>query len=134
MTKLLKQIASLSILCSFAFLAFSPVLVSGADITSEMGAPLTGLSLPSAGTGATGEANALKIVGNLINGVLSLLGIIFLILIIYAGFKWMMAMGREEEVTKSKEILKTAITGLVVVMSAYAIAFFITSRLEASLK
>jgi len=134
MTKLFKQFASLSILCAFALLTFSPALVFGADITGQMGAPLTGLSLPSAGTGTAGEANTLKIIGNLINGVLSLLGIIFLVLIIYAGFKWMIAMGKEEEVTKAKEVLKAAVIGLVVVMSAYAIAFFVTSQLEKALK
>lgn len=59
--------------------------------------------------------------GMIVNVVLSLLGIIFIILIIYAGIQWMTAGGNEDAVTKAKGRLKNAIIGLVITVSSYAI-------------
>ncbi|HKK54121.1 MAG TPA: hypothetical protein VJ926_01215 [Patescibacteria group bacterium] len=60
-----------------------------------------------------------------INTVLSFLGVIFTILIIYAGFKWMIAQGNPESVTKAKSLLKNAVIGLLIVLAAYAFSYFI---------
>lgn len=65
-------------------------------------------------------------VGNLIKGALSLVGTIFLALTIYAGILWMTASGNDERVGKAISIFRSAIIGLVLVVSAYSItAFFI---------
>ncbi len=64
-----------------------------------------------------------------IKTVLALMGTIFLVLTIYAGILWMTAQGEEARVTKAKDILKEAVIGLAIVMSAYAFTFFITSKL-----
>ena len=90
MNKTFKHLASFAILLAVSWLALAPALVFGAgDITSQMQGPLTGLTLPSAGTGEQGQTKVLTIIGLVINGFLSILGVIFLILIIYGGFKWM---------------------------------------------
>jgi len=41
----------------------------------------------------------------------------------------MTAAGREDQIEKAKEIIKATIIGLAIVMSAYAITFFVTSKL-----
>lgn len=69
------------------------------------------------------------VVGRFINVFLSMIGIIFTVLIIYGGYLWMMAKGNSEEVEKAKEIFKNAAIGLVVVISAYAITYFILNVL-----
>lgn len=69
------------------------------------------------------------IAGRIINIALSFLGLIILLLIVYAGFLWMTSNGEEEKVRKAKGILKNAIIGLVITLSAWAIATFIISRL-----
>ena len=60
-----------------------------------------------------------------INGILGLLGIIFLVLVLYAGFLWMTAAGNEDQVTKAKSILTTSIIGIVIIVAAYAIVKFV---------
>lgn len=70
------------------------------------------------------------IIGGLINTFLSLMGIVFLILTIYGGWKWMMAQGREEEVKKAKDVIKSSIIGLGVIFLAYAITYFIVFYFE----
>ena len=65
------------------------------------------------------------IVGQAISIVLSFLGIILLGLLIYGGFVWMTARGEEEEVEQAKQIITRAIVGMVIIMVAYAVSFFI---------
>lgn len=80
------------------------------------------------GIGGNVPSDISVVVGNIIKTVLSLVGIIFLILTVYAGYLWMTARGEDEQVSKAKEIIKSSITGLFVVVSAYAITVFITAR------
>lgn len=70
-----------------------------------------------------------EIVGRLINPVLGLLGMVFMVLIIYAGVLWMTAAGNEEKVAKAKKIIYTATVGLVIVTFAYVISELIIFNL-----
>ncbi len=70
-----------------------------------------------------------SVIGSIINMALSFIGIIFFVLVLYAGFVWMTAMGNTESVTKAKNIIEAAVIGLVLVAGAYAIANFVFSRL-----
>ena len=64
-------------------------------------------------------------IGTLVNALLGLLGVIFLLLTIYAGFLWMTARGETDQVKKAKNILMQAVIGIIIVTSAYAITAFI---------
>ena len=65
----------------------------------------------------------------IIKTILELLGFIFVVLMIYAGILWMTAGGNEEQVEKAKNLIKQALTGLIIVVLAYAITYFIFTRL-----
>lgn len=69
------------------------------------------------------------IIAKVITGFLALLGMIFIILMIYAGFNWMTAGGDEQKVTQAKETIQKAIIGLVIIISAYAITAFVFKAL-----
>lgn len=75
----------------------------------------------------TSVADVLSMV---IKAFLGLLGIIFVILIILGGYNWMTAAGEEEKVNKAKDTLKRAIIGLIIVVSAYAITYFVFTNLD----
>ena len=66
-----------------------------------------------------------SLAATIISALLSLLGIIFLGLMIYAGYNWMTASGDEEKIKKSKDTIIRAVIGLVIVLSAYAITYFV---------
>lgn len=68
-------------------------------------------------------------VGEIISIVLSLLGVVFMVFMIYAGFNWMTAGGDEEQITKSRNTIKAAIIGLLIVVAAYALSVFIIENL-----
>lgn len=73
-----------------------------------------------------------EIIGSIVGIALSFVGIIFFLLILYAGFTWMTAFGNEEKVTTSKSIMEQAAIGLVIVLAAYAISRFVFSSLPAT--
>lgn len=56
--------------------------------------------------------------------ILSLIGTLFILLLIYGGVNWMMAGGNEQNVERGKETIKEAIIGLIVVIGAYAMTYF----------
>lgn len=64
-------------------------------------------------------------VGAIISLILSFVGVVFFVLIIYAGISWMTSQGNEQQVTKAKGLLFNAIIGLVIVFAAYAIVSFL---------
>lgn len=66
-----------------------------------------------------------SIVVLLIKGALGLLVIIFFIMILIAGFRWMTAGGNEETVSKAKRNIINAVIGVTVVIMAYAITSFV---------
>jgi hypothetical protein len=77
----------------------------------------------------TNEYTMSYIVGLVIQAFLSLLGVMFLSYMLYAGFNWMSAQGDEEKVTKAKETIQRAIIGLIVTIAAYAISYWVFDRL-----
>ena len=84
----------------------------------------------AADTSKTGlSSNLGDTIATVIKTVLALVGTIFLVLTIYAGILWMTAQGEEDKVTKAKDIIKASVIGLVIIMSAYAITAFVTTKL-----
>jgi cbb3-type cytochrome oxidase subunit 3 len=71
-------------------------------------------------------------VGIIIGSILSFIGVMFMLLIIYGGILWMTAMGKENQVEKAKNIIIQAVIGLVIVLAAYAITAFIGNQLTGS--
>lgn len=70
-----------------------------------------------------------EMIGNLINIFLGFLGIVFLVLTLYAGFLWMTAQGDDSKVKKAKDMLTQAIIGLIIIVAAYAISSFVMGSL-----
>lgn len=78
-----------------------------------------------AGFETTTVASPESIAGRVIQTILSLIGILFLGLAIYGGIQWMTAQGNEKSLTQAKGILENAIVGLIIVMAAYALSYFV---------
>jgi hypothetical protein len=87
--------------------------------------------LDNVGEGAgLGDKPLTETVGQLISVFLGLLGVIFLVLVIYAGFIWMTAAGDEKAVAKARNILLSAVVGLVILLASYAISSFVIEQLS----
>jgi len=69
------------------------------------------------------------IVARIIQVFLGLLGMIAVILIIYAGWQWMSAAGDAQKIGSAKKTLINAVIGLAIILSAVGITQFIISSL-----
>jgi len=76
-----------------------------------------------------GAASVPRIVGLIINALLSITGLIFIILTVFAGFNWMTSNGNDEKIKKSIDTLKASVIGLIVTLSAWTIWNFIFANL-----
>lgn len=120
---MLKKISVLLIIFSVFFL--SQVCLAAPkinDLTASV-AKEGGYDTPQSST-ALSES-----VGQIIKVVLGFVGVIFLGLTVYAGIIWMTATGNEEKITTATNILKASVVGLIIVVSAYSITYFVTKRL-----
>ena len=61
----------------------------------------------------------------IIQWALGFLALIFLVLIIFAGFKWMTSGGNEEEVKKAQALMKNAVIGLIIILAAWSITYYL---------
>ncbi len=61
----------------------------------------------------------------IINSILSVLGLLFFVLILYGGYLYMTSQGEQDKVKKAKQTLTTAIIGLLIILTAYAISAFV---------
>ena len=124
MNKLFKQILILA--CWIAILIL-PYFVFAQQ--SETLKTLTGVATGDGGYKVANASTFSQILGTVAKTVISLLGVVFIGLVIYAGYNWMIARGDEEKLNKAKDTLKRAIIGLIIVVGAYAIWNFIAGYL-----
>lgn len=73
--------------------------------------------------------NIPDIVGMIVGAVLEFVGLLFFILIIWAGFIWMTAGGSEEKVKESVDLIIRASFGLLIISAAYLIAQFVGANI-----
>jgi cytochrome bd-type quinol oxidase subunit 2 len=109
---------------------FAPTLVGANAWTNR--ASQGGLG--EIGSQAYGEAggapqkNLQSIVASVIKVFLSLLGIIFVVLLIFAGFKYMTSAGDEEKIKEAVSQIRNSIIGILIVVAAYSITYFVTVK------
>lgn len=77
----------------------------------------------------SGSTNLESAVGLLINSVLSIVGVLLLVYLIYGGFKWMTAGGDSKATGEAQSILRNAVIGLVIIVLSYYIADFVMRQL-----
>ncbi len=127
----------LLVLPFFVFAQADPAVTEGGgDVPSfeesktSSGKPLDMLNKVAGGGGfQTDEVSLPAVAGMVVNSALGLLGVIFVVLIIVGGYKWMTAGGDENEVKTATNYIKRAIIGLIITLSSWAIWEFIAQRL-----
>jgi cytochrome bd-type quinol oxidase subunit 2 len=121
MTKKTKLLITFALILIFFTVGISQVFAL--NLTEK----LTTVGTP---TWTNEEPNIATTIGQIIKGLLSLLGVMFMIYVVYAGYLWMTASGEEEKISKAKTILKGSIIGLIIVLGAYAITYFVVTNVQ----
>ncbi len=121
-----KTIHFLLIIFLFCFLFISST--KAANLSDAFGSgedKALGAAASQMGYDISGTTTPETVVGTAVQVVLSILGVLFIILMIYGGIQWMTASGNEEKISKAQSIIRRAIIGLVIVLTAYAISIFV---------
>ncbi len=112
------KILLLVILILVVFLLGKAVLAANLNVGLEY----------AAGTGL-GTQDIRITIASIIRTFLGFLGILAVLIILYGGYIYMTSAGNPEKIEQAKKILRDAIIGLIIILSAFAIAQFILSYL-----
>lgn len=117
-----KQLIVFLVLICFAFFA-QAVFASGAVGNLKNAAP----------TELSSRGDLIVVIAGWVKAILALTGVALILVLIYAGVMWgFMAQGEPAKIQKAKQMITNAIIGLVIVLSAYAIADFVTKTASKS--
>lgn len=83
----------------------------------------------ASGTGLVSDKDPVEIIVEVINVLLYFIGSIVIILILWAGFKWMTSAGNADAIKKSRETMLNAVIGLIIIFASYAILNFVFDNL-----
>ena len=78
----------------------------------------------------TTKADPVSATIGIINVVLGLLSLIAVVLVLYAGFTWMLSGGSSERIKKARDLLIKAVIGLLIIMAAYGISKYVFELLN----
>lgn len=84
----------------------------------------------SAGFAEPKEGKDLEsIISNIVKVILSFIGAVFLVLVIWGGNLWLMAGGNDEEITKAKSYIKNGVIGMAIILAAYLVTNMVVGLL-----
>lgn len=84
-----------------------------------------------AGQAGLGNADLTDLIASGIRVVLGFIGVVAVVIILAGGLKWMTAAGNDEKVKSAKKLIVSGIIGLIITLSAYAIASFVIGQITA---
>ncbi|MEI6835250.1 MAG: hypothetical protein WCK59_00225 [Candidatus Falkowbacteria bacterium] len=118
-----------TLMISLSLFSVAPALAASSDTITDLDSTAKGVSAYQTQVGVDAKTTVTNKVGSIVALILSFVGIIFLILTIYAGLLWMTAQGNNAQVEKAKDLLINAVIGLVIVTAAYSITSFVGTQI-----
>ncbi|MBI2644635.1 hypothetical protein HYW94_00450 [Candidatus Uhrbacteria bacterium] len=76
------------------------------------------------------QADPRTIIKRVINVVMGFLGMVAVIIILAAGFRWMTAGGNKENMEAAQKMLVNGVIGLVIIFSAWTVAWFAVNSIK----
>ena len=68
-------------------------------------------------------------IGRIVGVLLGLLGVVFVVIVIYAGFMWMMAQGDDAKIAKARKTIINGVIAIIIIFAAYAITSFVINQI-----
>lgn len=123
----------------FLFLAFSPVFLLPLAQPARADQTLTDsqIGLSDVGTafgGTRAQIDPRVMVATIISTILGFLAVIFLGLIVFAGFKYMTAGGSSDKTNEALKLIRNAVIGLIIVLSAFMLTRYFIFTLNRVVK
>jgi len=91
----------------------------------------TALTNVGTGLGTSSQTTDLPtLIGNIISVGLGFMGVLLVVMIVYAGFIYATSQGDDAKIKSAKKMISSSIVGLVLVVAAYAIASYVISAIS----
>ena len=119
-----KFIFLLTILVSMGLLG----ITFGADAKQTIGDAPRFLNEAVAPTGIPNKDVAIY-VGEVAQWIFGITGLLFFLLMVYAGMMWFFARGEDDKISDARKTIIAAIIGLFIAVSGFAITTFVSSSL-----
>ena len=104
----------------FSFLMFFVVINS---VSAQIGMNYAG----NFGLQSSSQSDPRNMAVDIVKYLMTFLGIIAVVVILYGGFMWMTAAGNEDKVSKAKKLIIAGAIGLIIVLAAFAIVQFVVT-------
>jgi len=133
----MKKLIIFAFVFCFSFLNFnfsySEVIAGAGGGGSDSNAYTSFMAGINSVGGASGlsEASVTEVILSVIQILIGITGTIFLVIIVYAGIKWMFSAGDSTKIRSSINLMKNAAIGLAIVAFSYTIVEFIINNLIA---
>lgn len=105
-------------------------LLANAAIGSGLTSATNSLDISVQSSSLNGATSLPTIIGKGVGVLLGVLGIAFVVMVVYAGFLYLTAQGEDANVKKAKKMMTQAVIGMVIVVSAYAISSYVIAALS----
>ena len=125
--QILSFLLVLAVLIGPASFSLQGQSVAYAGVAGELQKNLTTSGTDS---GFKSDTKLSTVVGMVIKTFLGLLGIVFIIMIIYAGFEWIQAQGEENKIGEARKMIIHSVIVLIIVMAAYSITLFVLTAVQ----
>jgi len=117
----------------FATMAVSPVYGQARDLKADVTGQLSaGGGDQGAGFGTPVDPRV--IIAKTIQIILSLLGTIFVVLIVYGGFQYFTARGDDDKAKKAMHLMQGAVVGFIIILISYSITTFVLTKILAAVE
>jgi hypothetical protein len=117
----------------FVVAAFAPAALATPNLKNAFDTSQTGIlgkAADKAGYETSDPQNqAQRVVAQIIYAALSIVGVVFIILMVYGGYLWMTDRGNEDSVRTAKKLITAAMFGLFIILAAYAITYFVLAQI-----
>lgn len=122
----IKIITIIAILVMFfiGFMVSAKSITEGLDETAK-----TANLLPEGSEDALGKVLVQNKIGDIIKAILSMVGVIFFVLVLYGGLTWMLAGGDSDKVSTGRNYIIYAALGLGLIALSYGIANYVINLL-----
>jgi len=127
----MKKILPIYLLILAICLAALPAIFCGQSVALAAGASSAaqqGLEETAGAANLTSGKDAVTLAGTIVQTVLSFLGIIFIILLLYGGFIRMTAQGSPDKIKHSTGIITSAIVGIIIIFTSYIVTIFVLNQ------
>lgn len=129
-TQILSPYVLAGALCSVFFLCLAAPLAHAAVSDALLGGETKALIDNLSGTSPIKGPGA--VVFGVVQIILGFLGIVGVIMMMYAGFLWLTAGGEEEKTTKGRTLLFQAVIGTFIVLVSYTATYFVLREFAAA--